>query len=64
MNVGYNLQDKDAPRSQQGGVETMTMHKLAYKVSESGGDPIKLGKWIWVRLQGKNNKNLRVATVY
>ena len=53
INVGYNLQDKDAPRSQQGGVATMTMDRLPYKVSESRGDPRKLCTWTWVRLQGK-----------
>ena len=44
VNVGYNLQDKDAPRSQQGGAAAMTMDRLAYKVSGSGGDLRKLGR--------------------
>ena len=64
LNVGYNERDKDPPRSQHGGVINMTMDKLTHKVVESGGDPRKLGRWSWVRFRGKNNRHLRVATIY
>ena len=64
LNVGYNKRDKDPPRSQHGGVINMTMDKLTHKVVESGEDPRKLGRWSWVRFRGKNNRQLRVATIY
>ena len=64
LKVGYNSNDTDPPRSQPGGVATMTIDKLSYKVAASGEDPKNLGRWTWIRLQGKNNRHLRVATLY
>ena len=64
LKTSYNQKDIDAPRFQPGGVATMTVDKLAYKVVESGEDSKKLGRWTWIRLRGRNDKHLRVATVY
>jgi hypothetical protein len=42
----------------------MTNNNLSHRVIESGKDPRKLGRWTWLKLQGKNGINIRVITIY
>ena len=65
LNTGFNKTEKKiSKRYQPGGVACITTNKLAYKVVEKGEDATLLGRWAWTRYQGKNNRMLRVATVY
>ena len=65
INVGYNNNELLlSQRSQAGGVASLTLNRLAYKITEKGVDPSKLGRWIWTKYQGKEGRTLRIVTAY
>ena len=49
---------------QYGGVIAMAVDDVAHRVKEQGQDPTGLGRWAWLLLEGKQNHQLRVISVY
>lgn len=62
--VAYNTNDSASTAFQPGGSITHAINKAAHRVIEAGRDPTNLGRWSWLRFQGKNNIKLRVITAY
>jgi len=53
----------DAPY-QPGGTGLVILNQLAHCAQKPGDDKAGLGCWCWARFQGKNNKVLRIVSVY
>jgi hypothetical protein len=49
---------------QPGGVGMIVTDDAAHKVCEQGRDDTGLGRWTWVRLQGKDGVKVRILTAY
>jgi hypothetical protein len=49
---------------QYGSVGIVTTHELAHRIIESGSDTTNLGRWDWIRIQGKEGHTVRIATAY
>ena len=62
--VGYNQKDRSCGNYQPGGVGIITQGEAALRHIKSTQDPKKLGRWISTLYRGKNNKKLRVVSIY
>lgn len=62
--ISYNTNDSSSTAFQPGGTITQAINKAAHRVIETGRDKSNLGRWSWIKLQGKNNIKLRVITAY
>jgi hypothetical protein len=49
---------------QYGGVGIVATKELAHRIIARGRDPTKLGRWAWIRIQGKEGHTVRIATAY
>ena len=49
---------------QYGGVGIIATHELAHRIIDRGYDPTNLGRWAWIRIQGKEGHTTRIATAY
>jgi hypothetical protein len=49
---------------QYGGVGIVTTQELSSRIIEYGRDPTNLGRWVWIRLQGKEGHTTRLVTAY
>lgn len=49
---------------QYGGVGLIATDEAATRSRECGKDPTGLGRWVWMRFQGRNNHITRVVTLY
>jgi hypothetical protein len=49
---------------QPGGVGMIVTDDASHKVCEQGRDETGLGRWTWVRLQGKDGVKVRILTAY
>jgi hypothetical protein len=49
---------------QYGGVGVVATKELANRVISTGKDPTNLGRWVWIRMQGKEGHTVRIATAY
>jgi hypothetical protein len=49
---------------QYGGVGIVTNQALSSCIIDAGRDPTNLGRWVWLRLQGKEGHTVRIATAY
>ena len=47
-----------------GGVGMIASEEVTHRVIETGKDPTGLGRWCWMRLQGRNGIRVRIITVY
>ena len=65
INTTYNnTEPKISRRFQPGGVASITTYKLYRKILDEGQDSLKLGRWSWVRYEGKKGRILRIITAY
>jgi len=62
--MGHNKQDPDSARYQPGGTSIVVVNKLSHRAQQLGDDKARLGRWCWARLRGKNNRHLRLISVY
>jgi len=60
----HNLKATNRRCNQYGGVAQWTIGKDTNRIAGSGRDEHSLGRWTWVRLNGRNNKSLKILTVY
>ena len=49
---------------QYGGVGIVATQELAHRIISTGKDPTNLGRWTWIRIQGKEGHTVRIATAY
>jgi hypothetical protein len=49
---------------QHGGVGICTTDEGVHRVLSTNHDPSGLGRWAWVRLQGKAGRTIRIITAY
>jgi hypothetical protein len=49
---------------QYGGVGIVATQELAHRIIDRGRDPTNLGRWVWIRIQGKEGHTVRIATAY
>jgi hypothetical protein len=47
---------------QYGGVGIVATRELAHRIISQGRDPTNLGRWVWIRIQGKEGHTVRIAT--
>jgi exonuclease III len=50
--------------SQIGGTMLFTVDDTVHRISQSGTDNSKLGRWSWIRLQGRQGVSVRIVTIY
>ena len=63
--ISYNKHEKDLEdKYQYGGTGVMAIEKMANKVIKKGQDTAGLGRWSWVLVEGKENKKVRIVSVY
>ncbi len=62
--MSHNRQDPDSAPYQPGGTGIVVVNQLSHRAQRPGDDKAGLGRWCWARLRGKNNKHLRVVSVY
>jgi hypothetical protein len=49
---------------QYGGVGIVATKEIAHRNITTGKDPTNLGRWSWIRIQGKEGQSVRIATAY
>jgi hypothetical protein len=49
---------------QYGGVGIVATQEIANRIISTGRDPKRLGRWTWIRIQGKEGHTTRIATAY
>ena len=49
---------------QYGGVGIIATQELAHRITTTGVDPRNLGRWTWIRIQGKEGHTMRIITAY
>jgi hypothetical protein len=49
---------------QYGGVGIVATQEIANRIISTGRDPTNLGRWTWIRIQGKEGHTTRIATTY
>ena len=60
--ISYNRIDLQHHNSfQPGGIILQSINQISYRVCDSGIDPVKLGRWTWTKLIGRQNIALRVV---
>jgi hypothetical protein len=62
--VGYNQQEKKPKPVQWGGMAIWSINNTAHRATESGCNPLGLGRWSWTRYRGKGNVTLWVISAY
>ena len=49
---------------QYGGVGIVATGEAKNRITDRGKDPSGLGRWVWIRLTGKEGHNVRILTLY
>ena len=61
----YNKTEMECTEVVQfGGVGAMAMDDVSHRVVSQGSDPTKLGRWSWIRMEGKQGHHLPVVAAY
>ena len=55
---------KSTDTTQYGGVGIVVTQEIAHRIIGTGRDPTNLGRWAWIRIQGKEGHTVRIATAY
>jgi hypothetical protein len=62
---GFNNTEPDVTQKlQYGGVGIVAMGEIKHRITARGKDPSGLGRWVWMRMTGKEGHNTRFVTVY
>ena len=62
-NKGY-FKKTDTTTRLPGGVSIILRNEVAGRIHSSGRDPTGLGRWVWVRLRGYDNRMITVVSAY
>jgi hypothetical protein len=49
---------------QYGGVGIFATQELAHRAIDTGKDPANIGRWAWIRIQGKEGHTVHIVTAY
>jgi hypothetical protein len=61
----HNNQELDSTdRLQYGGVGLVASSEMKHRIIDHGKDPTGLGRWVWVRIQGKEGHTTRIVSAY
>jgi exonuclease III len=60
----HTIHDLTGTTKQWGGTGILSKGKIRHFTKDTGGDPTGLGRWTWVRVQGKQGMILRYVSVY
>jgi hypothetical protein len=60
----HNAHDLTGTVRQWGGMGVILKGKIKHYIKDSGGDPTGLGRWTWVRIQGKGGVVLCYVSIY
>ena len=58
------MQESAKTPLQFGGVALIAIGEIVHRIVESGKDERKLGRWVWIRIQGKHNQCTRIISGY
>ena len=62
---GCNKTEHDRTAIQQyGGVGLVAVDEAVNRARKGGHDPTGLGRWVWMRFQGRNGHMTRVISIY
>jgi hypothetical protein len=62
---GFNNTEPDVTQKlQYGGVGIVEMGEIKHRITAPGKDPSSLGRWVWMRMTGKEGHITRFVTVY
>ena len=64
LTVTANNIHEETGRRQFGGTATMAFNSIVATVAGSGVDTSGLGRWSWIKLQGKHGKSTTIITAY
>ena len=63
--IAYNETEPEMTnRIQFGGVLAMAVDDVSHRILSQGKDPTGLGRWAWIRMEGKQVHFIRAASVY
>jgi hypothetical protein len=62
--LAYNTKSGNRTKVQYGGVVLWAIGQTTHRVKDRGQDPTGLGRGTWINLKGRNNRWLRIYTVY
>ena len=63
--VAHNINEPTITSNVQfGGVAITTVDDASHRVISQGSDPSGLGRWVWMRLEGKSHHHLRIVSAY
>jgi len=62
--MGYNWILKHLNKIQPGGTGILVTSLLAHQIKKPGDDPISLGCWCWVKIQGKSSQTTWLILMY
>ncbi len=64
VSAAYNQRDRSCNQYQPGGTAIISREEISTRVIENGQDPKRLGRWTWTLYRGKNEKKMRIISVY
>ena len=64
LTIASNNIHEDSDTQQFGGTAIMAFETATSAVSGTGYDSLGLGRWSWIRLQGKQNKSTTIISAY
>ncbi len=61
----HNNQEPElTDKIQYGGVGLIASSELKHRIIDNGKDPTGLGRWVWIRIQGKEGHTTRIVSAY
>lgn len=64
LSWSHNEDPEFDDRYQIGGTLMIANHPIGHRVSKTGNDKDKLGRWSWMLMQGRQGIKVRIVTVY
>ena len=59
-----NQEHESTDKIQYGGVGLVASSEIKHRIIDQGKDPTGLGRWVWIRIQGKEGHTTRIASAY
>ncbi len=61
----HNTTEPDlSEKLQYGGVGMVATAEVKHKIIDRGKDPSGMGRWVWMRMEGKEGHHVRFVTAY
>ena len=62
--IAYNKNETPADVQQYGGTAIIARGDIVHRIVQTGKDETNLGRWVWMAIQGKNNRLTMVISAY